>query len=115
MHFFCNARADSFWSSGDARVHPMAMVVVSTPTTAAQTTTAVDTCKNNNGRRLKTSEPVTFIKTVGTPTTGIDPRPCCNACRLTTGCDYYYLEYKSGADAQCKLYGLDDSLISDLL
>jgi hypothetical protein len=86
-----------------------------TSTVPTTTTTLEDACQHNYGRRLNASVPVTFIKTIGTPITGTDPFPCCNACRLTTGCDYYYLEYKSGADAQCTLYGLDDSIRIDLI
>ncbi len=83
--------------------------------TVITTTTAEDTCQHNYGRRLKASVPVTFISTLNTPTTGTDPIPCCSACARTAGCNYYYLEYKSGADAQCTLYGLDASLRIDLL
>ena len=88
---------------------------VTTPAPTTLSTTAEDTCQHNYGRRLKASVPVTFISTLNTPTTGTDPIPCCSACARTAGCNYYYLEYKSGADAQCTLYGLDASLRIDLL
>jgi hypothetical protein len=74
-----------------------------------------DSCQHNYGRRLNASVPVTFIKTLVTPTSGTDPSPCCVSCSKTLGCNYYFFEYKNGSDAQCTLHGLDDSIRIDLI
>jgi hypothetical protein len=72
-------------------------------------------CQHNYGKRLKPNVPTVFIKSVNTPTRDTDPIPCCKLCVQTPGCDYYFLQFNNGSDAECSLYELDDSLKMDLL
>jgi hypothetical protein len=66
-------------------------------------------CQNNYGRKLLSSVSLRYIKSQKTPTTKTDPYPCCVLCINTSGCDNFSMDFKNGSNANCTLYGLDNS------